>query len=172
MEKEEFKRIWLPHSDGFYRVAFSMLGSEADAKDAVQDLYVKLWNLRGYLGEVRSPSAYGIRLLRNICIDKIRMRSSHGAVECLDILTDGLAGVPVGKPADCPLIDREAVKRLEEVMSALPDNQRRVMELRFFRQLDYDEICRKTGLGAVNVRVLVSRARTAVAAALKEYINF
>ena len=40
MEKQVFKEVWLPLSDSFYRVAYSMLGTEADARDAVQDLYI------------------------------------------------------------------------------------------------------------------------------------
>ena len=44
------------------------------------------------------------------------------------------------------------------------------MEIRFFRQLDYDEIVDKTGLSAINVRVLVNRARKTVIAAMKEYL--
>ena len=75
MEKQEFKDIWLPLSDGFYRVAYSILGSESDARDALQDLYIKLWNLKDSRVRIQSPAAYGARILRNICIDRIRSRN-------------------------------------------------------------------------------------------------
>ena len=81
MEREEFKRIWLPLDGSLYRVAFSILGSEADAKDAVQDLYLKLWNRRESLSEVDRPLGYGIRLIRNICIDRLRARNARGTGE-------------------------------------------------------------------------------------------
>ena len=48
MTHEQFKRIWIPLNPSFYKVAFHFLESEDEAKDAVQDLYIKLWNSKGF----------------------------------------------------------------------------------------------------------------------------
>ena len=64
MTQEEFRNTWLPLSDALYRVAFYMLEDEADAKDVVQDLYVKL--LAKSPEDVRNPKAYAITMLRNM----------------------------------------------------------------------------------------------------------
>ena len=53
MTTEEFNRIWIPLGERMYKVAFYILESEDDAKDAVQDLFVKLWNRRDDLQDVR-----------------------------------------------------------------------------------------------------------------------
>ena len=42
MTREEFDRTWLPLAPGFYKVAYYLLESEAEAKDAVQEVFVKL----------------------------------------------------------------------------------------------------------------------------------
>ena len=55
-------------------------------------------------------------------------------------------------------------------MDDLPAAQRTVMEMRFFRQMSYDEITGRTGISPVNVRVLISRARKSVLKAMKEFI--
>ena len=49
MNRQAFQDSWIPLQGRFYRMAYFMLESEADAKDAVQDLYLKLWNLRDHL---------------------------------------------------------------------------------------------------------------------------
>lgn len=81
MEREEFKSVWLPLADSFYRAAFSILGEEADAKDAVQDLFVRLWNSRERLDRIVQPLGYGLAALRNICIDRLRKRAGRLARE-------------------------------------------------------------------------------------------
>lgn len=171
MEKQVFKEVWLPLSDSFYRVAYSMLSTEADARDAVQDLYIRLWNARHNLDTVSSPLPYGIRVIRNICIDRIRLRSARGESQDVESVKENrLQELGIQAGADRVMIDREMLGILGRTMDSLPENQRKVMEMRFFRQLDYDEIVEKTGLSAINVRVLVNRARKTVIAAMKEYL--
>ena len=141
MEKQVFKEVWLPLSDSFYRVAYSMLGTEADARDAVQDLYIRLWNARHNLDTVSSPLPYGIRVIRNICIDRIRLRSARGESQDVESVKENrLQELGIQAGADRVMIDREMLGILGRTMDSLPENQRKVMEMRFFRQLDYDEI--------------------------------
>ena len=64
----------MPYADRFYRAAYYMLESEQDAEDAVQELYMKLWTARSSLDGIRNPVSYGLSLLKNICIDRIRRR--------------------------------------------------------------------------------------------------
>ena len=75
MGPEEFSRTYLPLRDAAYRVALHLLESSDDAMDAVQDLYIRLWERRDALDAVRNPGAYCITLTRNICIDRIRSAS-------------------------------------------------------------------------------------------------
>ena len=72
MTEARFHTVWIPLQERFYRVAFYILEDRADALDAVQDLYVKLWKIRDSLDLVRNPGAYGALLMRNLCIDRIR----------------------------------------------------------------------------------------------------
>ena len=66
MTHEEFKLVWLPLSGTFYRAAWSVLGNEADARDAVQDAYVRLWNSRDKLDDVRNPSSFGVAMVKKV----------------------------------------------------------------------------------------------------------
>lgn len=171
MERERFKAVWLPLGGGFYRVAFSILGSEADARDAVQDLFVRLWNIRDRLDSVRSPEAYGIRLVKNICIDRLRSREVKGLAEDISaVREERIASWKEVASADSMVIGKEAADALEKSLSKLPENQRTVMRMRFFQQLDYGDIARRTGLSMVNVRVLVARARRTVLEDMKDFL--
>ena len=149
----DFNNIWIPLADRFYRVAYYLLESEEDAEDALQELYLKLWAARSGLSAVQNPSAYGISMLKNICIDRIRKRMVRKA-EPLD---------KVPHPEDAHTESRTDIKDtlryLLQEMEKLPDKQRVVLRMRAVEGLEYEDIARKTGLSEVYIRVLVTLAR-------------
>lgn len=150
MTERAFHTVWMPLQARFYRIAFYILESEADAKDAVQDLYLKLWNLRDHLEMVQNPSAYGTMLLKNLCIDRIRRARP------MEPPDEALALEP---PADETLQSREELQQVRKAIGLLPATQRKLLMLRVFEGLSYEEIAQKTGLSPLNIRVQVSLAR-------------
>ena len=157
MSAEEFNGIWLPLAGRFYRVAYYILESQEDAEDAVQDLFARLWKLRSTLGGIKNPVAFGITSIRNICLDKIRSRSSSRTVspapESFTSLPDPDADI------DRLIVDKENMGMIRSCMARLPSIQRKVLEMRVFENIPYPEIARRTGLSEVNVRVKLSNAR-------------
>ena len=157
MNSEEFKSIWLPLSGRFYRVAFYILESQEDAEDAVQDFFSKLWKMRGSLGSVKNPLAFGITVIKNICLDKIRSkmasRTVNPAPEVFERVPDQ------DDDLSRSLIEKENLEKIRSCMARLPDKQRDVLEMRVFEELSFKEIADRTGMSEVNVRVKLSNAR-------------
>ena len=152
MGSAEFKATWLPLEDAFYRVALYILEDAADAADAVQDLYIRLWISRDKLSEIRQPKAYGLTMLKNICLD--RLRHANGA------RSESLKSAefrPGGE--DSALAARETIKAVEAAMARLPDNQRKVLQMRVFEDMEYADIAAATGLAEGSLRVMLSAAR-------------
>jgi RNA polymerase sigma-70 factor (ECF subfamily) len=150
MTDARFHTVWIPLQERFYRVAYYLLEDRADALDAVQDLYVKLWKMRDSLDLVRNPGAYGALLMRNLCIDRIRRLAPS------EELPDDLPGK---EPPDEALETKETLGILMQAMERLPDSQRNLVKLHLLQGLSYDEIAAKTGLSPLNIRVQVSLAR-------------
>lgn len=150
MTGREFHTVWLPLQGRFYRIAFYLLENEEEAKDAVQDLYLKLWNLRDHLELIREPAAYGAMLLRNQCIDRIRRLRPR------EELREDMASKA---PPDEQLEQREDLHAVTRAMQALPESQRKLLKMRVLQGLTYEQISEKTGLSGLNIRVQVSLAR-------------
>ena len=150
MTDARFHTVWIPLQDRFYRVAYYILEDRADALDAVQDLYLKLWKMRDSLDLVQNPAAYGSMLLKNLCIDRIRR------LRPAEPLEDDLPGKP---PPDEELIRQEALGSLLRAMDTLPDSQQNLLRLHVLQGKSYDEIAAETGLTPLNIRVQVSLAR-------------
>ena len=157
MGTEEFKVIWLPLSGRFYRVAYYILESDQDAEDAVQDLYARLWKMRGSLSSISNPVSYGITIIRNICLDKVRRSASSKVVKPTSLMVESRIDPDVD--LDRQVTDKEELSRIRSCMARLPANQRKILEMRVFEDRPYDEIAEKMGMSEVNVRVHLSNAR-------------
>ena len=134
-----------------YREAFRMLCDSFEAEDAVQNLYLKLWEKRRELDTVIAPEAYSRTLLKNICIDRWRAMRNHDEVG--ELPADEMA-------ADSPpdIERREADECLEKFLAGLPQQHSRVMQMRM-NGCSFEEIESVTGLSQVNIRVIISRIR-------------
>ena len=150
MTEARFHTDWITLQDRFYRVAYYILEDRSDALDAVQDLYVKLWKMRGTLDLVRNPAAYGTLLMRNLCIDRLRRKRPE----------EPLDAAPPGDPTpEEALMQAEALAGLRQQIDALPPQQRKLLTLHVLQGKSYEEIAAETGLNPLNIRVQVSLAR-------------
>ena len=152
MTNARFQNEWLSLSGDFYRVAYYILEDEAEAEDAVQELFLKLWSGRDTLDGIRNPKGYGLRVLRNLCLDRIRRSRKMETPEALP--------EPEWPGRQDEAVDQK--ERLAKVLAAvksLPDRQREVLTLRTLDGLSYEEIAERTGMNQLTLRVLLSQAR-------------
>ena len=111
MTERTFHRDYVPLAETLYRIAFYMLESRAEAEDAVQELFLKLWETRDRLDEIQSPKAYSIRLLKNLCLNRIRQARQLR-------FTAELPEAETGRPQDEAL---DARKRLDKVLEGITE---------------------------------------------------
>ena len=133
-----------------FREAFRLLCDRFDAEDAVQNLYLRLWERRSELGSIVSPENYCYTLLRNICIDRIRQ------LKVRDEEHVPIDEIPDIVPPDVEV--SETRQCIEQFLGSVPELQRKIVQMRI-NGCSYEEIEEITGLSAVNVRVIVSRIR-------------
>jgi RNA polymerase sigma-70 factor (family 1) len=157
MVASDFKIKVLPVSKKVLRFATHFLKDEDEARDVVQDVFLKLWQKREELDQIENMEAFAMRMTRNRCLDIIRAsRTVH-----MDAETDRqLKQVSIDVHSKIEL--SEAAAQVKKLIAGLPDLQRQVMELRDIEQLEYEEIAEVTGLQVNAIRVNLSRARKKV----------
>lgn len=153
MDSLVFTDTYLPLSEQVYRVAYYILENRADAEDAVQDLYIRLWNSRDTLDAVHNPKAYCITMIRNICLDRIRKESKIRTTELSD------AAGSTSEP-DERLFGRESLKDVMKAMEKLSPMQKEVLRMKVFEDMSYEQMAEKTGMSKLTLRVLMSQARS------------
>jgi RNA polymerase sigma-70 factor (ECF subfamily) len=143
-----------------YRVAFRLLGNEADALDAVQDGFIKaLMHLRHFQGR-STFKTWLLRVVSNASLDLGRQRqrreAGHGLADRdrLESLTQ--EENPAGR------LEQADFKRLlQQALSRLPESQRRTFVLHAEAELSYREVADVLGIsiGTVMSRLFYARQK-------------
>ncbi len=157
MVARDFKNNVLPISKKLLRFATHFLKNEDEAKDVVQDVFLKLWQKRDDLAEVENIEAFAMRMTRNRCLDVIKANK----VVPIDAETERkLKEETVDVHSKIELC--ESANQIKMLIKRLPDLQQTVMHLRDVEQLSYDEISEATNIKVNAIRVNLSRARKKV----------
>ena len=158
-----FKQLLLPLYPRLQRVALRLLGNVEDAEDIVQEVYMKLWSKRDALPDVQDVEAYCVTLTKNMCIDRLRMAEVEK--EDVDEVPTMLAATD---DVEAQVERRDAVEQVKQIIETLPEHQQQVITLRNMEDCSFEEIVEQTGLTAVNIRMLLSRARKTIRERLKK----
>lgn len=156
MNNEEFKAKILPHYKSMYRVAASIMGSDIEAADAVQDAMLRLWDKRNQLKNVSNMKSYSLNVVRNVCINIIQRRKITSDTE--DRITDVESDEDIHSAVEW----RDASDFVIKAMNRLPADQKIVLQLSAFGGFSNAEIADLLGTTQGNVRVILSRARNKI----------
>lgn len=135
-----------------------LLLNREDAEDALQELFIRMWQAGKEDVSVEQRRAFLFTSLRNICIDMLRRRSKSDADDGADVadrITDH-GGIGAVEGDDAVSEFRKAVRR--KLNGAVLS----VFELYSFEQLDYSEIAGRLGISVEAVRSYMCRARKAM----------
>ena len=148
---DEFKKRFMPLQQMLYREAYRMLCDRCEAEDAVQNLYMKLWEKKEELKNLVAPEAYCRTLLKNICIDRWRQLRVHDGDEQIEANE-----IAIYTPPETD--KKEAEECLQHFLAGLPPVQQRIIQMKM-NGCTFEEIEEATGLQQTNIRVIISRVR-------------
>ncbi|MEP6782709.1 MAG: sigma-70 family RNA polymerase sigma factor [Acidobacteriota bacterium] len=144
------------------RIAFQYLRDAADADEAVQDAFVKVFL---HIDQYRSELPFDVwftRILVNSALDRLKARGRQQ--RWISHSTDEDNGRPVEQvPAPEPsherrLLAKERWEQVTQAVAALPDRQRLVFTLCHLDERTPAEISAATGMSQATVRVHLFRA--------------
>ena len=179
-DERAFMQLVEAYTPGMRRLALTFVRAPGVADEVVQESWLGV--LRGLdRFEGRSSLKTWIyRIVANVARTRAvrEARSApfssfagddEASVDPERFIADGHWAAPV-EPWQ-PVLDAEERGVVDRAIAALPEQQRRVIELRDVQEWSSEEVCNVLELSETNQRVLLHRARSKVRAALDEYFR-
>lgn len=162
-EREALDELFRRYRSAAYRVAYRLLGREADALDAVQESFIKaLTHLHNFQGR-SSFKTWLLRVVSNASLDLGRQRGRREALSLEAVTsTEPEAGPLVTFDRPTQGLEREELRDLlQEALASLPEAQRRTFVLHVDGELNYREVAEVLGIsiGTVMSRLFYARQK-------------
>jgi RNA polymerase sigma-70 factor, ECF subfamily len=164
-EKQLFHELIRPVERAVYVMLLMLLRNEADADDAAQESFIKVYrNLHGFRGDAKF-STWVLSIARNEGLARLRKRATHPE-EALDpVLEPGQGDFTPALLVDWREVPLEALENkelglcLQSALMKLPPIYRDIVQLRDIDELDVQETATVLGITTNLVKVRLHRAR-------------
>ncbi len=161
-DNKAFDALLMRHQSRVFSYICTIVKNRDIADDIFQETFIKaITTIRqGRYSETGKFTSWITRIAHNLIIDFYRQDKSDTTVssddETVDILNS--KDLTEGNIEDF-LVDSQINKDIHRIIGALPESQREVLDMRFFRDMSFKEIAEATG---VSINTALGRMRYAV----------
>jgi RNA polymerase sigma-70 factor (ECF subfamily) len=156
-DRQALARLYDRYGGHLLALGQRILGERREAEDLLHDVFLEVWRRAGaYDAERGSVRAWLLMRMRSRALDRLKAAGFARVVSMEERRLPEPSPVGGEDPLLAP--DREAVRR---ALSALPTEQRQVLELGYFEGLSSSEIAERIGapIGTVKSRVAAALAK-------------
>ena len=172
-----FECIMRRHDQLLFRTARSILKNDAEAEDALQEAYLRAWQVISSFRSEAKLSTWLMRIVINESLGRLRRQDAHTipldtAMELAEHHTETwIEDDPEQRPERVAM--RGEVRRLMEArIDMLPDAFRTVFMLRAVEELSVEEIAIALEIPEATVRTRFFRARSLLRKGLSQDLDF
>ena len=145
-----FKAFW----PQVYGTGLRITRSPEQAKDLAQDIFIKVWDNRAQLPEVKKIDAFIYIVSRNLILDHLRKKVFQPAN--MEFLLQYFQADAVN--AQDKLEVKELEKKIDGAIQTLPGKVQEVFKLSRFEGMTHEQIARKLNISVVSSKTYVVRA--------------
>jgi RNA polymerase sigma factor (sigma-70 family) len=155
-DKDALSQIFLLYHDDLFNYGLKLSGHRDIVKDAIQDLFLKLWKNKGNLHPIQSIKPYLLKSLRHHVLDSLELRKSW------QIIDNECESRQITYSHEDFIIknqtDTEIHQQVIDTLNKLTLRQREAIYLRFFENLDFETVAQIMEMNVQSVRNTIYRA--------------
>ena len=155
-DNNAFSSIYTVHVDGLFDYGTSLGFERETVKDAIQDIFIKLYLNKKHLKNIESLRFYLFRMLKNRLLDIFNSLNKEEPIETSELpflLEDSILDFIIEEEGRLAL-----EQKVNDLLNILTDRQKEAVYLRFLQEMEYDDVANLLDMTAPAVRKLISRA--------------
>jgi RNA polymerase sigma-70 factor, ECF subfamily len=165
-DKIAFAQLVGAYQAPVYNLAYRMLGNGAEAEDAAQEVFLRVYTRLQTYDNCRKFSSWILSIGSHYCIDVLRRRRHQALSLEEDTLYEQLPDF--GPRPEQQTLTREKSDEVRRIVDSLPTEYRLVIVLRYWYNLSYEEIAKTVHSTESAIKSRLHRARELMAVKVKE----
>ena len=153
-----FERIVRNYNRFGYAVAFKILCNEEDAKDVVQECFVRIWKHLSEYDKKIKFTTWMYKIVVNLCFDNFKSQKRRRNV-FKNIEEDSVINVSSGIDLERELTNRELAEMIKNFSCGLSEKQKTVFILRDMENLSIEEVSEIMSISPGSVKTNLFYAR-------------
>ncbi len=166
------------HKQRVFAFSYRFLGNAADAEDAAQEVFIKIYNARQKYAAKAKFTTWLFVITRNTCMNYLNKRNKSGLVVALDDYQDEREDAPALQVADAKdpqpiesILNDERAAAVKQALDSLPESQKTAVLLSRYEELSYEAIAEAMGCSVKAVKSLLHRAKTGLKEKLAGFLR-
>ena len=162
---KSFNQIVKRHQAWAWRVAYRFIGNEDDASDIVQEAFLRLLDASSRYHPTATFRTYFYKIITRLCLDRAKKKQP--------LFLEKIPDAPdPGSGITDAIMRNEAAAAIRSALDSLPPSQRMAIVLRYYEDLNYDEIALALETTTKAVERLLARGRESLRAILGNRRDF
>ena len=158
-----FKMLMDAFQKPIYNYIRRLVVSHEDAEDLLQELFIRVFRHLGQFRSESSLSTWIYRIATNESLRLLNSRKEEGNIASEEVQEELISKLQASDYID---YENEMVVKFQEAILNLPEKQRLVFNLRYYDELEYEEIARILDSKVETLKVNYHYAKEKI----KEYI--
>lgn len=167
--KVAFKHLVEEHQQFAFNMAFRVVCNQDDAKDVVQDSFIKVWKNIGNFNSKMKFTTWMYKIIVNTAIDKLRSSKRMQTTNIEQVSENSFALERLH--ADEQLENKELGQLIASISDGLPTKQRLVFVLRDIQGLNAVEVSKALDMAETAVKSNLYNARQFVRKKLSKFLT-
>jgi RNA polymerase sigma-70 factor (ECF subfamily) len=169
-DNDAFEQIMIHSQQKVMAISWRILGNEADARDASQEVFLRVYKYLGRFKQNQEFLPWLCRITVNVCRDILKKRQHRG--EQFKSPDQETTQVPFAQDdAEHALIQAQRRKLISRAIADLPFKERASIVLRDMEGLSTEEVARILKSSSTTVRSQISSARRKIRDYCRRYLQ-